>query len=88
MTIKNTNESRVTPWAELQHSPTADADDTEIAWAKGINHNTMIEENPETRTYEDKRVQHINLHNVTFADAILAGALSSKKQKQQKEDAA
>jgi hypothetical protein len=46
----------------------------------------MLEENLETRTQEDKRIQTINLHNVTFADAILAGALSSKKQEQREED--
>ena len=41
----------------------------------------MVEEDLERRTYEEKRVQHIDLHNVTFSDAILKGALSSKKNK-------
>lgn len=63
-------------------------DDIEAPFAQGIDHNAMIEESLETRTHEDKRIQTINLQNVIFADAILKGALSSKKQGQQKEDAA
>ncbi|MGH9982699.1 MAG: hypothetical protein ACRD8W_01935 [Nitrososphaeraceae archaeon] len=78
--VKNTNEFKVTPWFELQHYPTIDSDDTEIPFIEGIDHNTMLEEDLESRAHEDKRVQHINLHNVTFADAIRAGALSAKRK--------
>lgn len=85
--VKNVNQFRVTPWFELQHYPTSDMDDIEAPFVEGINHSITIEEDLENRSFEDKRVQHINLHNVTFADAIRAGALSSKKQEQaQQED--
>lgn len=78
--VKNTSEFRVTPWFELQHYPTYDLDDIETPFAEGIDHNTMIEEGLETRVQGDKRVQHINLHNVTFAVAILKGALTARKK--------
>ena len=39
------------------------------------------QENKE-REYTEQRIQKINLHNVTFADAILCGALTSKKRKE------
>lgn len=79
--IKNINEFRVTPWSELQHYPTVDMDDPELPFAEGIDHNVMLEEGLENKTHpEDKRVQHINLHNVIFADAILKGALTARKK--------
>lgn len=84
--LKNTNEFKVTPWSELMHYPTYDEEDPNIPFIEGIDHNTMIEESLETRTQEDKRIQHLDLWNATFADAILKGALSSKKQEQREEE--
>ena len=83
--VRNNNEFKVTPWSQLQHYPTVDMDDPEIPFAEGINHNTVLKEDLETRTQEDKRIQHLDFRNATFADAILRGALSSKKQEQREE---
>lgn len=85
--VKSTTRFKVVPWFELQHYPTTDMDDFEVPFAEGIDHNTIIEKGLETRSQEDNRIQTINLHNVTFADAILKGALSSKKQEHWEEDA-
>ena len=38
------------------------------------------EENEYTRTNEDQRIQHINLKNVTFADAILKSNILSAEE--------
>lgn len=74
--------SRFESISELQHYPTSDLDDIEAPFVEGIDHNSMLEEDLETRTHpEDKRIQTLNLYNVTFADAILAGALSANKRK-------
>lgn len=78
--VKNTNQFKATPWFELQHYPTTDEDDIEAPFVESIDHDAMLEESLETRVQENKRVQHINLHNVTFADAILKAALTARKK--------
>jgi hypothetical protein len=55
------------------HYPTMDADD--IPFVEAIDLNTQQEEGLENHAYEDRRVQHLDFKNVTFADALLRGAL-------------
>jgi hypothetical protein len=42
--LKDINKFRVTPWPGLQYCPIADADDPEVPFAEGIDHNEMVEE--------------------------------------------
>lgn len=74
--LKDTTDFKLTPNIDLVHYPTADLDDS---FFEAINLNEKPEERLENRSYEDQRVQHIRLHNVTFTDAILQNALSAKK---------
>lgn len=74
--VKNISQFRVTPWFELQHYPTTDVDDIEAPYVEGIDHSAML---------EDRRIQIINLHNVTFADAIPNPVRSTDSNKQMPE---
>lgn len=77
--IKDPTDSKLIPYTDLLHYPTADAED--LASFEAIHPDKQEgEEGLENRSYEDQRVEHINLHNVTSADAILRGALTSKKK--------
>lgn len=50
--------------------------------AMDLNDTDKEMEGVKTRTYENGRVQRINLHNVSFADAIrFSNVLSAKKKR-------
>jgi uncharacterized protein YjbI with pentapeptide repeats len=83
--LKDINKFRVTPWPGLQYCPIANADDPEVPFAEGIDHNEMVEEDLENRSFEDKRIQHLDFRNTSFSEAILKGALTAKKQEQQED---
>lgn len=78
--IKDQRDFKLTPYSQLQHYPQYDENDPTLPFVEGIDLNRIVESDLETREHEDRRVQHINLHNVTFADAILKGALSARKK--------
>ncbi|MGH9953671.1 MAG: hypothetical protein ACRD5J_18805, partial [Nitrososphaeraceae archaeon] len=64
--VKDKSDFKLVPYSGLQHYPTADAED--IPFLEAINPNDK-EENPETRTYENQRIQHIHIKG-SFADSI------------------
>lgn len=70
------------------HYPTYDQDDPEVPFIEGIDHNANLEEDLENRSFEDRKVQHIDLRNVTFADAIMTGALSAKTRMKRTDNSA
>jgi hypothetical protein len=52
-----------------------------IPFVENIPLDNIEEEEIETRTYDNGRIQKINIHNVTFADAIkFSNVLSAKKR--------
>jgi hypothetical protein len=81
--IKDQRDFKLTPYSSLMHYPQYDENDSNVLFVEGIDLNKIVEKDLETREHEDRRVQHINLHNVTFADAILKGALSAQKKQVQ-----
>jgi LSD1 subclass zinc finger protein len=83
--IKDPTDFKLTPYSSLRHYPVYDEDDPNTLFVEGIDLNNITEDDLESRSFEDKRVQHINLHNVTFADAILKGALSARKKQEDNE---
>jgi hypothetical protein len=64
--IKDPTESKLIPYSSLRHYPQYDENDSNVLFVEGINLNK--EEDLETREHGDQRVQHINLHTVTFAE--------------------
>ena len=76
--LKDVTDTQLRPYADLIKYPTADADD--IPFFEGIDLSKQQEVGLESRVNEDQRIQKMNLHNVTFADAIRAGALTAKKK--------
>jgi hypothetical protein len=79
--LKDIKDFQLTPYSQLQHYPVFDENDPNTLFVEGIHLDKLEkEEDLATRTYDNGRVQKINLHNVTFTDAILKGALTSKKK--------
>jgi len=74
--VKDKEDFKLAPYSGLQHYPVFDADDPNIPFVEGINLDDK-EDNPETRTYENQRIQRIHVKG-SFADAIIKGALTSK----------
>jgi len=79
--IKDKEDFKLAPFYDLQHYP--QGDDENSPFFEAINPNDR-EENLETRTFEDKRVQKIHIKG-SFADAIVKGALTSKKNDEDRE---
>lgn len=75
--IKNKEDFKLAPYYGLRHYPTADADDIPFVEAINLDDTEEEEEDLESRTFEDKRVQKIHVKG-SLADAILKGALTSK----------
>jgi hypothetical protein len=78
--LKDIKDFQLVPYNDQRHYPEFDENDPTTPFVESISLDNIEEEEIETRTYDNGRVQHINLHNVTFADAILKGALSVKKR--------
>lgn len=73
---------QLVPYTQRHYAP-SDPDDPNTPFVEAISLDIIEEEEEEgleIRTYNNGRVQKINLHNITFADAILNGALSAKKK--------
>ena len=84
--IKDQRDFKLTPYSQLQHYPQYDADDPTLPFVEGINLNKIVESDLETREHDERRIQHINLHNVSFADAILHSNVLSAKKKQEDDE--
>jgi hypothetical protein len=79
--LKDIKDFQLAPYSQLQHYPVYDENDPNTPFVEGIHLDKLEEEEGiEIRTYDNARVQKINLHNVTFADAILKGALTARKK--------
>lgn len=74
--IKNITKFKATPHSEIQRYPSFDSEDAPFVKAVDLNDTVDIE----NRSYEGNRIQRINLHNTTFAEAMKAGALSAKDE--------
>jgi hypothetical protein len=81
--LKNITEPELRPFADLMHYPTADSEN--VPFFEAINPDKQdAEEGLEQRIYQDPSVQTIHVKG-SFADAILKGAFSSKKQNQEED---
>ena len=72
-TPKDIKDFQLVPYNAQRHYPVFDGNDSSIPFVESIPVDKTTEEEGEgveTRDYEGGRVQHIRLHNVSFADAI------------------
>ena len=83
--LKDITGYQLQPYTELQHYPVYDENDLHLAFVVGVDpHNTTELEGLEIRQHDNQRVQRIHVSG-SFAEAIRAGALSSKTRAQQQE---
>lgn len=80
--LKDIRDFQLVPYGEQRHYPVFDENDDKLPFVESIPLDKMEEEEGvETRTHENGRIQHINLHNATFADAIqFSNVMSAKKR--------
>jgi len=81
--LKDIKDFQLAPYSQLQNYPVFDENDPNMPFVEGIRLDELEkEEGLETRTYDNGRIQHINLHNVIFADAIIKSNVLSAKKKE------
>jgi hypothetical protein len=81
--LKTLKDFQLVPYGEQRHYSVFDENDDKLPLVESISLDKTAGEveGIETRTYENGRIQHINIHNVTFADAIrFSNVLSAKKR--------
>jgi hypothetical protein len=78
--LKDIEDFKLVPYSDQVHYPVFDENDLMTAFVENIHLNNIEEqEEIETRTYDNPRVQKIHVKG-TFADAIKDGVLSAKKK--------
>jgi hypothetical protein len=78
--LKDIKDFQLAPYSQLQNYPVFDENDPNMPFVEGIRLDELEkEEGLETRTYDNGRIQHINLHNVIFADAIIKSNVCKEK---------
>jgi hypothetical protein len=82
--LKDIKDFQLVPYGEQRHYPQFDANDPMTPFVEAVNLDDNANENMEgveIRSYDQGRIQHINIHNVTFADAIkYSNVLSAQKK--------
>jgi hypothetical protein len=78
---------KLVPYGAQRHYPEFDAEDPHTPFVETVDLNDTNEEieGVEVRSYDNGRIKHINIHNVTFADAIRFDNVLSAKKKSEDE---